>query len=154
MGRRRPGMTADLTALAGLFGAAFLSATLLPGGSELVFAALLVSDPAKLPLLLAAATVGNTLGSGVNWLCGRFLMHFSGRRWFPASQAQVARAERLFKRWGLPALLFAWLPVLGDALTVIAGALRVSLPLFLLLVGSGKFLRYVFVAWAALRWTG
>ncbi|HEV7253634.1 MAG TPA: YqaA family protein [Mesorhizobium sp.] len=145
---------ADLAALLGLFWAAFLSATLLPGGSEFVFVALLVSDPAQLPLLLAVATVGNTLGSGVNWLCGRFLMRFSGRRWFPASQAQIARAETLFKRWGWPSVLFAWLPVVGDALTVIAGALRVSLPLFLLLVGLGKFLRYAFVAWAALQWSG
>jgi membrane protein YqaA with SNARE-associated domain len=145
---------ADLTGYLGLFGAAFLSATLLPGGSELVFVGLLVPDPAKLPLLLALATLGNTLGSGVNWFCGRFLIRLSDRRWFPVSETQVTRAERVFGRWGWPSLLFAWLPVVGDALTVIAGALRVPLPVFLLLVGLGKLLRYAFVAWATLAWIG
>ena len=140
--------------LIGLFWAAFLSATLLPGGSELVLVTLLVAEPAKLWVLLLVATLGNTLGSGVNWACGRFLMHFSERSWFPASAGQVERAERHFKRWGLPALLLAWLPVVGDALTVIAGVLRVNLPTFFLLVGFGKLLRYGFVAWAALSWAG
>ena len=142
----------NMSDLIGLFWAAFFSATLLPGGSELVFVTLLVAEPAKLWVLLAVATLGNTLGSGVNWTCGRFLMQFSDRRWFPASAGQVERAERHFKRWGLPALLFAWLPVVGDALTVIAGVLRVSVPSFFLLVGLGKLLRYSFVAWATLSW--
>lgn len=144
----------EVSALAGLFGAAFLSATLLPGGSELAFVGLLLSDPAKLPLLLVIATVGNSLGAGVNWVCGRFLIRFSGCRWFPASPGQVARAQKLFKRWGVPALLFAWLPVVGDALTVIAGASRVGFPLFFVLIALGKFFRYAFVAGVTLSWSG
>jgi membrane protein YqaA with SNARE-associated domain len=147
-------MMADFAALAGLFWAAFLSATLLPGGSEVVFVGLLASDPSRLAALLAVATIGNTLGSGVNWLCGRFLIHFGDRRWFPASRPQIERAERLFKRWGWHSLLFACLPVVGDALTIIAGALHLPVSLFLLLVGLGKLLRYAFLAGATLTLTG
>lgn len=129
-----------------LFGSAFLAATILPFYSEVVLFALLREggDPAA---LVATATLGNTLGAVVNWALGRYLLHFQDRRWFYFSRAQVERAQRWFQRYGFWSLLLAWAPVGGDALTLIAGIMKVRLWLFLLLVGTGKALRYLSVAW-------
>jgi membrane protein YqaA with SNARE-associated domain len=92
-----------------------------------------------------AATLGNTLGAVVNWLLGRYLLHFQNRRWFYFSRAQIDKAQRWFQRYGYWSLLLAWAPIGGDALTLIAGIMKVRLGLFLLLVGSGKALRYISV---------
>jgi membrane protein YqaA with SNARE-associated domain len=128
-----------------LFGSAFLAATILPFYSEVVLFALLREGGDPLALV-ATATLGNTLGAVVNWLLGRYLLHFQDRRWFYFSGAQIAKAQRWFQRYGFWSLLLAWMPVGGDALTLIAGTMKVRLWLFLLLVGSGKALRYVSVA--------
>ncbi len=127
-----------------LFGAAFLAATILPFYSEVVLFALLRDggDPA---LLIVIATLGNTLGAVVNWVLGRYLLRFQGRRWFYFDRAQVAGAQRWYQRYGYWSLLLAWLPVGGDALTFIAGIMKVRLDLFLVLVGFGKAARYVSV---------
>lgn len=69
------------------------------------------------------ATAGNVLGSVVNWMLGRFLIRFSGRRWFPASPARLARVTSWYHRWGYWSLLASWVPIIGDPLTLIAGAL-------------------------------
>ncbi|WP_370584082.1 YqaA family protein [Motiliproteus sp. SC1-56] len=129
-----------------LFGSAFLAATLLPFYSEVLLFALLREggDPAA---LVAVATLGNTLGSVVNWWLGRYLLHFQNRRWFYFKPEQIEKAQRSFQRYGFWSLLFAWLPVGGDALTLIAGIMRVRLSLFLLLVGLGKGLRYISVVY-------
>lgn len=121
-----------------------LSATLLPGGSEVLVAAQVCLGGSSL-LLWLAATVGNTLGSFINWGMGRFLLHYEGRRWFPIKPQQRLKAEVWFKRWGKWSLFFAWLPVVGDPLTLVAGVLRVHWLTFLLLVGVGKALRYALV---------
>ena len=140
----------DLAAYGGLFLSAFLSATLLPGSSEALLTGLLVAGHGVPWLLLAAAVTGNVLGSLVNWICGRFLAAFRDRKWFPVSPRRYAQAAGWFERYGVWSLLFAWAPVVGDPLTVIAGALRVRLLPFLTLVTIGKFLRYLFVLWVAL----
>lgn len=129
-----------------LFGSAFLAATILPFYSEVVLFALLQEggDPAA---LVVTATLGNTLGAVVNWLLGRYLLHFQNRRWFYFSSKQINQAQRWFQRYGFWSLLLAWLPVGGDALTLIAGIMKVRLWLFLILVGTGKALRYVSVAY-------
>lgn len=134
-----------------LFSSAFLAATILPFYSEVVLFALLRQggDPA---LLVAVATVGNTLGAVVNWLLGRYLLHFQDRRWFYFSRKQIARAQDWFQHYGFWTLLLAWMPVGGDALTLIAGIMRVRLWLFVLLVGLGKGLRYVSVVYLQ-EWT-
>ncbi len=144
-------MTA-LSAYAGLFLSALLAATILPASSEVVLATLLASRAYDPSLLLAVATVGNTLGALINWTLGRFLLHFQDRRWFPLTPAQYARAHAWFVRYGVWALLFSWLPVIGDALTVVAGALRVGLWRFLVLVMVGKAARYAAIA--ATVWWG
>lgn len=129
-----------------LFSSAFLAATILPFYSEVILFALLREggDPA---LLVAVATLGNTLGAVVNWFLGRYLLHFQDRRWFYFSHKQIARAQEWFQRYGFWTLLLAWMPIGGDALTLIAGVMRVRLWLFVLLVGIGKGLRYVSVVY-------
>lgn len=135
-----------------LFGSAFLAATILPFYSEVLLYALLREgfDPL---LLVIVATLGNTLGAVVNWVLGLYLLHFQDRRWFYFSREQIDKAQRWYRRYGFWSLLLAWMPVGGDALTLIAGIMRVRLWLFLVLVGTGKALRYVsvvyFTAWAA-----
>lgn len=129
-----------------LFGSAFLAATILPFYSEVVLFALLREggDPST---LVVVATLGNTLGAVVNWVLGRYLLHFRDRRWFYFSAAQIDKAQRWFQRYGFWSLLMAWMPIGGDALTLIAGILNVRLWLFLILVGTGKALRYVSVVY-------
>ena len=129
-----------------LFGSAFLAATFLPFYSEVVLFALLREggDPI---LLVLVATLGNTLGAVVNWVLGRYLLHFQDRRWFYFSRAQIEKAQNWFQRYGFWSLLLAWAPVGGDALTLIAGVMKVRLWVFLLLVGSGKGMRYVSVVY-------
>lgn len=140
----------DLAAYASLFSAAFIAATLLPLQSEAILVGLILSDRYPLWALLVVASVGNTLGAAVNWLIGRGVARFSTRRWFPVTPAQLARAERWYRRYGKWSLLLSWLPLGGDAITVAAGVLREPLTIFLLLVFIGKSLRYLAVAAAAL----
>ena len=145
---------ADLAAYGGLFLSAFLSATLLPGSSEALLTGLLLAGRGVPWLLLAAAVTGNVLGSLVNWVCGRFLTAFRDRKWFPVTPRRYEQATGWFERYGVWSLLLAWTPVFGDPLTVIAGALRVRLLPFLLLVTIGKLARYLFVCWLALSLSG
>jgi membrane protein YqaA with SNARE-associated domain len=128
-----------------VFTSAFLAATVLPAASELVLAGTASVEGADILALLIAASVGNTLGSVVNWLLGRFLAVWRDRPWFPIKPEPLARASLWFKRVGVWTLLFAWVPVVGDPLTVAAGALRVNFWLFLALVAVGKTARYVVV---------
>jgi membrane protein YqaA with SNARE-associated domain len=130
-----------LEAYLGLFLVAFLAATVLPAYSEVVFAGLIAAGHPP-PVLWAWATAGNTLGAAVNWALGRFLLRFEGRRWFPFRPETLGRSQRWFQRWGKWSLLMAWLPVGGDALTFIAGVMRVRFPVFLLLTAVGKGARY------------
>jgi membrane protein YqaA with SNARE-associated domain len=135
----------DLVLYAGLFASAFLAATLIPGSSEAALVALLVGERGEPLVLLAVATVGNVLGSVVNGLCGRFLSHYRERRWFPVSPEHYDRAIGWFHHYGRWSLLFAWVPIIGDPLTVAAGALRTPWLPFVLLVAIGKGARYLAV---------
>lgn len=131
-----------------LFAASFLAATIFPAQSELVLAGMLVSGDYDNAILLAVATVGNTAGAGVNWVLGRFIHSLESKRWFPVSRAKLARAERWYSRWGKWSLLLSWAPVIGDALTVIAGIARVPLAAFIALVGIAKGGRYLVLAYS------
>lgn len=132
--------------LGGLFLAAFLAATLLPAGSELALAAIVAAGRHAPLLPVAVATLGNVLGSVVNWALGRGLAGAAQRRRFGLPQRHLERAERFYRRYGVWTLLLAWLPVVGDPLTFVAGALKAPFGLFLLLVTLGKGGRYVVVA--------
>ena len=126
----------------GLFVAAFGAATLLPLQSEAVLVGLLVSGHYSLWLLLGVATLGNVLGSLVNWWLGRWVEHFKGRRWFPVSDKQLDKARSHYARWGHWTLLLSWVPIIGDPLTLVAGVMREPLWRFLLVVTAAKALRY------------
>lgn len=130
-----------MEAYLGLFASAFLAATLLPAYSEILFAGLLQAGYDPL-LLLAWASAGNTLGAAVNWLLGRYLLHFQDRKWFPFKTDNLGAAQRWFNKWGVWSLLLAWMPIGGDALTFIAGMMRVRFWLFFLLTAVGKTARY------------
>lgn len=140
-------------ALIGLFLAALVAATLVPAQSEAVLVGLVLAGGHSIGVLLAVATAGNVLGSVLNWALGRWLMHFSGRRWFPASPAQLERASNWYARWGHWSLLGAWLPVVGDPLTLAAGMLREPIWRFVLIVTLAKGGRYAVLVWAALSLT-
>lgn len=133
----------------GLFAAAFLAATILPLGSEVVLVALLLSglSPAG---LVAVATVGNVLGSLTNYYLGFWASSARVRRWLALSDRAYVQATERFKRYGLVSLCFAWLPVIGDPLTVVAGVMRIRLLWFVPLVTLGKCLRYIALSYVVL----
>ena len=141
-----------LAGYAGLFAAAFVAATILPAQSELLLGAMLVSGRFDIAVLLAVATVGNVLGSVVNWVLGRYFAHYRERRWFPASPSTMAGAEAWFARFGPAVLLLSWVPVMGDPLTLVAGVLRMRFAAFLLVVTLAKGGRYLALAFAVLNW--
>ena len=123
-----------------LFGSAFLSSTLLPGGSEALLV-YLASDAVYTPLtLLSVAAVGNTLGGMTSWGLGRLIAVKVPARGLVKPEQQQA-VERI-QRWGSPLLLLSWLPVIGDPLCVAAGWLRLHWLLSLVFIGVGKTVRY------------
>ncbi|ARU58142.1 MAG: DedA family protein [Pseudomonadales bacterium] len=132
-----------------VFSTSFLAATLLPAASEVVLGTLVAQGHAPW-VLWALATAGNTLGSVVNWILGRYLLHFQDRRWFPVSGKQLDQAQTRFSRYGSWSLLFAWVPVIGDPLTFVAGIMRIRLLPFLFWVTLGKGTRYAIVVY----WSG
>ncbi|WP_445178187.1 YqaA family protein [Pseudomonas sp. McL0111] len=138
----------------GLFFAAFGAATLLPLQSEALLVGLLLSDRYWLWGLLAVATLGNVLGSVVNWWLGRRLEQFQDRRWFPVSAKHMANARKHYQRYGHWSLLLSWLPIIGDPLTLIAGVMREPLGRFLLIVTLAKGARYAVLAMLTLGWVG
>ncbi|MDP2296470.1 MAG: YqaA family protein [Pseudolabrys sp.] len=131
----------DFAAYAGLFAAALVAATILPMQSEAALVGLLLSGYSPW-LLLAVASIGNVLGAVINWLLGRGIERFRDRRWFPANQAALDRAQGWYQRYGKWSLLLSWAPIVGDPLTVIAGVMREPLPVFLALVTIAKVGRY------------
>jgi membrane protein YqaA with SNARE-associated domain len=131
-----------------LFSSSFLAATVMPFYSEVIlFALVRQGEPGG--LLIVIATIGNTLGAAVNWCLGRYLLHYQDRRWFYFNPNQITKMQFWFQRYGVWSLLFAWLPLGGDALTFIAGVMKVRLTLFIVLVGIGKLLRYIVVVYLA-----
>lgn len=131
-----------------VFHSALLAATLLPLSSELTLSAFSVSGNYHLSGLWFSATAGNVLGAWINWWLGRHLLRWQDRRWFPISPQRIAQAQYYFQRFGYWSLLLAWLPIIGDPLTLVAGLLRVHWLWFLVLVTLGKGGRYAVVLWA------
>ncbi|MGN2411630.1 YqaA family protein [Pseudomonas syringae] len=142
----------ELTSYLGLFGVAFGAATLLPLQSEAVLVGMLLSEHYVTILLLLAATTGNVLGSVVNWYLGRSIERFRHKRWFPVSERHLDKAQSIYGRFGRWALLFSWVPVIGDPITLIAGVMREPLWRFLLVVTLAKALRYLTLIVITLGW--
>ena len=122
----------ETVGLGTLFISSFLAATLLPGGSEAVFGALLLSETVSLTPALAVATLGNTLGGLSTYVIGRLV---------PESKTD-AKMVGWLRRWGSPVLLLSWLPLVGDALCLAAGWLRVNLLWASVFISIGKGVRY------------
>lgn len=135
---------------AGLFIAAFLAATVLPLSSEVVLTALLLNGLSPVALVLVA-TIGNVLGSLTNYGLGYWASLSVIKKWLKMSEEDFVKAERRFEKYGLFSLCFAWVPVIGDPLTVIAGVLRIRMRWFAPLVTAGKLIRYVVIACLALK---
>jgi membrane protein YqaA with SNARE-associated domain len=126
----------EIINLGALFASSFLAATLLPGGSEIVFAGFLVNASVGLWPGLAVATLGNTLGGLSSYLLGRLV----------PQQKIGGRALERVKQYGTPVLLLSWVPLIGDALCVAAGWLRLSILWSVLFMALGKFARYYVIA--------
>lgn len=134
----------DLLSLASLFASSFLSATLLPGNSEVVLVAMLLSGVSQPWLLVVIATMGNSLGGLTNVILGRFFPLRKTSRW-------QEKAAGWLKRYGAATLLLSWMPVMGDLLCLLAGWMRISWGPVLFFLCLGKALRYVLVALATLQ---
>ena len=134
----------DALSLASLFASSFLSATLLPGNSEVVLVAMLLSGVSQPWLLVVIAPMGNSLGGLTNVILGRFFPLREKSRW-------QEKAVGWLKRYGAATLLLSWMPVIGDLLCLLAGWMRISWGPVLFFLCLGKALRYVLVAWATLQ---
>lgn len=137
----------------GLFGIAFMAATILPAYSEVMLVGMASSGYDHWWLWVFAST-GNTLGAAVNWAMARYLLHYQDRKWFPFRIETLGRAQQWFQKYGVWSLLMAWAPIGGDALTFIAGMMRVNFWVFLLLTFIGKAARYAILlgAWQQLAY--
>lgn len=136
-----------------LFLTAFAAATLLPAYSEVLLGAMVIQEY-SLWWLWFWATAGNTLGSVVNGVIGRQVDRFKDKRWFPVTEQQLEKARDRFNRYGQWSLLLGWMPLGGDALTLIGGVMRVPWLNFVVLVAIGKGVRYGFVLWLVLNAAG
>ena len=123
-----------------LFASAFVSSTLLPGGSEAVLLVLALDPSYGSFDLLLVASLGNTLGGMTTWALGRLLAYRMPHTKLRRKTHRLA-AFRI-RRWGPPILLLSWVPVIGDPLCLAAGWLRVSPLVALAFIGLGKVLRY------------
>lgn len=121
----------ETASLWALLTSSFLAATLLPGGSEAVFYAVVRAYPQSVWEALAVATLGNTLGGMSSYLLGRLI-----------PQTRPLRGLETVRRYGSPVLLLSWVPFVGDPLCVAAGWLRLNAGLSALFIALGKFARY------------
>lgn len=144
----------DTASLYALFISSFAGATLLPGGSEAVLFAVLKAYPETLWIPLVIATIGNTLGGMVTFGMGWLLplqkggSKAAGHPPAYSSRVQTQQLKHVEKvrRYGVPALLLAWVPLIGDALCLAAGWLRLNWWQSVLFMASGKFARYWVIA--------
>ena len=128
-----------------LFSISFLAATILPFSSELMLAGLIATSNYDNFLLLIFASLGNILGSTINWVLGFYSRNLTTNKWFPFKLSQIESSSKWFDKFGKWSLFFAWVPIMGDPLTLVAGLLRVKFLEFLILVSIGKVSRYFFI---------
>jgi len=127
----------------------FLAATILPFSSEVVLTTMYLSNSFEPYFLLIFVSIGNIMGSITNWYLGKKITLFQNRKWFPVSPDQLERSRKYFQKYGLWSLLLAWVPIIGDPLTLLAGVLKVRFSIFFLLVSISKISRYVFLLYLA-----
>ncbi len=134
----------ETLSLASLFASSFLSATLLPGNSEVVLVAMLLSGLSQPWLLVLIATMGNSLGGLTNVILGRFFPLREKSRW-------QEKAAGWLRRYGAATLLLSWMPVIGDLLCLLAGWMRISWGPVVFFLCLGKAIRYVLLAIVTLQ---
>lgn len=144
----------DLGIYIALFSAALLAATLLPLQSEALLAGLVLHGQHPIATLITIASLGNIIGSIINWWLGRSLHRLKSKPWFQKKLTTLQRAEYWYHRYGRYSLLFSWMPIIGDPLTLIAGILREPLWSFLLIVTLAKTSRYCIVTYFMLEVNG
>jgi len=135
----------------GLFVISFVAATLAPLGSELFVSAMVIGGYNRWSVLLVA-TAGNSLGSLFTYYVGKWGGDFLFSRWVPLEPTKLAQAQQFYQRWGAPTLFFAWAPIVGDALTLVSGTLRLNLVSFCFWVILGKLLRYLLLIGLVTWW--
>lgn len=128
----------------GLFIISFAAATIFPLGSE-VFVIMMIAAGYNSWIVFFIASLGNSIGSLVNYYAGKLGAEFILSRFIKTKTDQKSKAEKAFQKWGSPVLFFAWLPVIGDPLTFVAGILKINIKIFLFWVVSGKCFRYAFI---------
>ena len=131
-----------------LFFSALIAATVFPAQSEMVLVYLVQQAAHPVWALVVVASIGNVLGSVINFALGYSVHRFKDRRWFPASPKQMDRAQAFYAKWGRYSLLASWVPIIGDPITVVAGVLRDRFLIFLILVAIAKSGRYVVLVYA------
>ena len=132
--------------LIGLFTAAFLAATILPLSSEALLLFIIASsDQILIPVLVTSA--GNIAGSFLNYYMGYKGNRLILNKLFRLTGKEIERASKRFIKYGSLSILFAWVPIIGDPLTVVAGIFKMNLWLFTFLVSIGKFSRYIILAY-------
>lgn len=137
----------ELGVLAGLFGVAFVSATLLPAQSELALSGVLLGTDIPAWFAVFIAWAGNTSGSCLNWLMGKYALRFLERRASASAWRGVQKAERWYRKYGRWSLLLSWAPVIGDPLTLAAGIMGERFACFVALVGVAKLARYLVIVY-------
>ena len=139
----------DFEVYTSLFISSFLSSTLLPGHSELTLTTFIFLKKYSIIDLIIFASIGNILGSILNWCMGYYLTNLKNRKCFPINTSRLTRASSWFLKYGKWTLFFSWVPVIGDPLTIIAGVFRVPIYTFILIVSIAKIMRYFFVSLVA-----
>ena len=130
---------------ASLFISSFLSSTILPGHSEIILTAFIFLKKYPIIDLIFFASIGNILGSILNWCIGYFLTNLKDRKWFPINKLQLTRASKWFLKYGKWSLFFCWVPIIGDPLTIVAGIFRFPIHIFILIVSFAKTMRYLII---------
>lgn len=133
-----------------LFISAFGAATLLPLQSEAVLATLILKQQYSAVLLIGIATLGNVLGSCVNWWLGLKIEQFKHRKWFPVSEKRLQQAQSFYHKYGFYSLLLSWTPIIGDPITLVAGLFKENFWRFLGIVIIAKAGRYLFIYWVVM----
>ncbi|KJH55202.1 YqaA family protein [Acinetobacter calcoaceticus] len=133
-----------------LFMSAFGAATLLPLQSEAVLATLLLKGQYSALFLIGIATLGNVLGSCVNWWLGLKIEQFKHRKWFPVSEKRLQQAQSFYHKYGFYSLLLSWTPIIGDPITLVAGLFKENFWRFLGIVIIAKAGRYLFIYWVVM----
>ena len=135
----------SLEAYVSLFISSFLSSTILPGHSEITLTTFILLKNYSQFLLIFFASLGNILGSIINWYLGFYITKFISKSWFPFTKIQLDQVSLWYLKYGKWSLFFCWVPVIGDPLTIVAGIFRFPIHIFILIVSFAKTMRYLVI---------